>query len=222
MLLLSGLYFINLEKIGRKLLKQKIRAIIYYFTGILEIILSTVIMLVLIILAMYLVFSIFTTVDYFTRNDALTLFLTSALNLVVGVEFVRMIIKPTPTNVVEVLMFAVARHIIVHNENIYDTLIGIICIGILFSIRRFLFTPEDKHAKMIFDANWKISEINHFYHLSIPGESDETLREYMTKELVKQRDYFDEETGIVIDNFVFKIYQFKDNEIKKIQLIKLN
>ena len=64
-----------------------------------------------------------------------------AMSLVVGVEFVKMLVKHTPDNVVEVLIFAISRHLIVYHLTMWEMLIGIVCIAVLFTIRRFLFIP---------------------------------------------------------------------------------
>ena len=45
-------------------------------------------------------------------------FLESALDLVIGIEFIKMLIKHTPGSVVEVLLFALSRHMVleIHYE----------------------------------------------------------------------------------------------------------
>ena len=71
-----------------------------------------------------------------------TEFLHAVLNIVVGLEFVRMLIDMTPANTLEVLIMATARQIIMNHESI-ALLIGVACIGILFAIRRFLIPRDD-------------------------------------------------------------------------------
>ena len=71
-----------------------------------------------------------------------TEFLHAVLNIVVGLEFVRMLIDMTPANTLEVLIMATARQIIMNHESI-ALLIGVVCIGILFAIRRFLIPRDD-------------------------------------------------------------------------------
>lgn len=69
-------------------------------------------------------------------------FLGIAFNILIGIEFLKMIFKSNLSTVVEVLLFAIARQLIVEHTNAYENLVGIITIAILFVIRKFLFIPE--------------------------------------------------------------------------------
>lgn len=73
-----------------------------------------------------------------------TTFLSQALSLVVGVEFVKMLCKHTADTVVEVLLFAIARQMVVEHLQTTQTLVGVIAIGILFAIRKYLLIEEEK------------------------------------------------------------------------------
>ena len=72
-----------------------------------------------------------------------TEFLHAVLNIVVGLEFVRMLIDMTPANTLEVLIMATARQIIMNHDSTTTLLIGIVCIAILFAVRRFLIPRSD-------------------------------------------------------------------------------
>lgn len=65
-------------------------------------------------------------------------FLESALDLVIGIEFIKMLIKHTPGSVVEVLLFALSRHMVLEGGNAMENLLTVCAIAIIFAIRRFL------------------------------------------------------------------------------------
>ena len=65
--------------------------------------------------------------------------LSMALVLVIGIEFTKMLFKHTPESVIDVLLFAIARQVVMYHERTTDILIGIAAIGGLFAIKRFLF-----------------------------------------------------------------------------------
>lgn len=69
-------------------------------------------------------------------------FLASALNLVIGIEFIKMLCKHTPETVIEVLLFAIARQLIVEHTTTVENFAGIVSIAILFTIRKYLFCKE--------------------------------------------------------------------------------
>ena len=73
-------------------------------------------------------------------------FLGHALALVIGLEFIKMLIKHTPGAAIEVLLYAIGRQIIVYHTTTLETLIGILAVAGIFAIRKFLFvrTFDDK------------------------------------------------------------------------------
>ena len=79
-------------------------------------------------------------ISFFTK------FLANALSLVVGVEFVKMLCRHSAQTVVEVLMFATARQMVVEHMEPIQTLIGVLAIAILFAIRKFLMTEDTDMA----------------------------------------------------------------------------
>jgi hypothetical protein len=70
--------------------------------------------------------------------------LSLAFSLVIGVEFVRMLCKHTPETVIDVLLFAIARQTVLYYKEAFGMLLGVLAIGGLFMIRRFVIRPKDK------------------------------------------------------------------------------
>lgn len=66
-------------------------------------------------------------------------FLINIFNIIIGIELLKMLCRHDLDSVVEVLLFAVAREMIIQHMPILETLIGIVAIAILFLIRKFLF-----------------------------------------------------------------------------------
>ena len=75
-----------------------------------------------------------------------------AMSLAIGVEFVKMLCTHQPGTIIEVLLFATARQMIVEHLNVYETLVGIGAIAALFAIRKFLFCSFDEADHMICGA----------------------------------------------------------------------
>lgn len=75
-------------------------------------------------------------------------FLEKIFEVIIGIEFLKMLYRHDLDSVVEVLLFAVARSLIIEHMPIYFTLCGIVAIAILFVIRKFLFVSAiDKHSE---------------------------------------------------------------------------
>ncbi len=76
-------------------------------------------------------------------------FLHHVLTIVVGLEFVRMLIDTTPANVLEVLTVAITRHVVLSHEDYWSNVVCIVCIAILFAIRRFLIRRSELKEEMV-------------------------------------------------------------------------
>ena len=75
-----------------------------------------------------------------TFNGILSIILT----LVIGVEFTKMLCKHTPEAVIDVLLFAIARQMVVYQDSVLDLLIGMASIVGLFAAKKFLLDKFDK------------------------------------------------------------------------------
>ena len=77
-----------------------------------------------------------------------TVLLHNLLAIVVGLEFVRMLIDTTPANVIEVLVLAITRHVVLTHEEPWGIFISILCIAMLFAVRRYLVRPGELQEEM--------------------------------------------------------------------------
>lgn len=62
--------------------------------------------------------------------------------IVIGIEFVGMLCRPSSDNVLEVLIFLVARHMIVGETSPYEDFVSVISIALLCLLRRYLRNKE--------------------------------------------------------------------------------
>ena len=71
------------------------------------------------------------------------------LTIVVGLEFVRMLIDTTPANILEVLTVAITRHVVLSHDDPWSNVACIACIAGLFAIRRFLVPKSELKEEMV-------------------------------------------------------------------------
>lgn len=74
---------------------------------------------------------------------SLSNYLHNVLTIVVGLEFVRMLIDMTPANTIEVLIVAISRQVILNHDNPWSNLACVACIAGLFATRRFLIPKKE-------------------------------------------------------------------------------
>lgn len=78
----------------------------------------------------------------FDGNDVeVSTFLQRALDIVIGIEFIKMLAKHSPGSALEVLLYAIARHMIVGHESAVENFISVASIALIFFVRKFLFVP---------------------------------------------------------------------------------
>lgn len=123
-------------------MKERINTFLKKLTSILEIVIAFILAAGIIIMLIQLVMSFANLPDLnkYPNYDDL---LTTCFNLIIGVEMIRMLYLHTPETVFEVLLFAIARYIIIDHASPLNTLLGVIAITVLFATRKFLFVNFD-------------------------------------------------------------------------------
>ena len=79
---------------------------------------------------------------------------TMIRNYTFGIEFIKMLIKHTPGSVVEVLLFALSRHMVLEGGNALENLLTVCAIAVIFAIRRFLNIESFDFLAKSNDEDW--------------------------------------------------------------------
>ena len=138
-------------KIAARLEKQEHRdhRIEHIFRRILHFLERIVAALTIIALVAALAFEVYQCVVDITYITDISNYLHNILTIVVGLEFVRMLIDTTPANILEVLTVAITRHVILSHDDPWSNLACIACIAGLFAIRRFLVRRHELKEEMV-------------------------------------------------------------------------
>ena len=124
---------------------HKVVAVIQKIQHILEFIISVLTLVVVLGVLGLEIYRMFTTPGYFASLDN---YLHNILTIVVGLEFVRMLIDLTPANTLEVLIVAIARHVILNHNDPLGNVACVVCIAGLFATRRFLIRKKEMKVEM--------------------------------------------------------------------------
>lgn len=68
-------------------------------------------------------------------------FLERSLDIVIGIEFIKMLAKHSPGSSLEVLLYAIARHLVVGHDSALENLLSVGAIALIFIVRKFFFVP---------------------------------------------------------------------------------
>lgn len=66
--------------------------------------------------------------------------------IVIGAEFLQMLCRPTTENVIEVVIFLLARHMIVEDTSTFENFLSVVSIVFLCVVSRYLRLQEKKDS----------------------------------------------------------------------------
>lgn len=148
--------------------------------------------------------------------------LETCFNLIIGVELIRMMYYHTPNTVFEVLLFAIARQIIIDHSSIWGSLIGVCAIAVLFATRKYLFCEFDVADETIFRASTRVKSVNKILGLDIPYENkdSDTLLDVVNRKF----EEYDIETGVgavvYFSDCGLRIAKMHEGKISRIEVIR--
>lgn len=132
---------------------HKVRSTLYDSCNFLELLMALVVLAAILIAGFSLgdAFLVFWT-DRFAEGSFLK-FVGSVFNILIGIEFLKMLCQPSEDTVLEVLIFLVARHMIIEQTTALENLLTILSIGLLFAIKKYISLPSRKGSHNIFGTN---------------------------------------------------------------------
>ena len=200
-------------------MKKYLNAALHKLTVLLEFIISFVLAAGIIILLVQLILSMPNVPDlniYPNYEDLVE----TCFNLIIGVELIRMLYQHKPSTVFEVLLFAIARQVIMAHNNPVSSLIGVISIALLFATRKFLFIEFDESEKIIFRATTKARIVNSILHVHIPDEDEQTLYDVITKRFEQEKTEIGVGASTFFDNFGLRVAKMHNGKISRIEVIR--
>ena len=81
-------------------------------------------------------------------ENSVTTYLHHMMDIVIGLEFVKLLMHLTPGNILEVLTMALSRGIIVNHGSAVENLMSIACIIALFAAKRYLIPRAELNKEM--------------------------------------------------------------------------
>ncbi|NLC11205.1 MAG: hypothetical protein GX767_03005 [Firmicutes bacterium] len=111
---------------------------------LLEVILAAIIIIAVIVNIGNSIKGVYQMYNY-NGNEPFLLFeelITNILLLIIGMELSLMLIKQSPSVVLDIMLFAVARKIILITKGPYEIAAGVIALAGIFAIKKYLYSGE--------------------------------------------------------------------------------
>lgn len=202
----------------RKYLQVRLYELSYYV----EILISIILLVSLLILTGHLalmltgIFSIKSGLDTYLQN-----FLNQAMSIAIGVELIKMLSKHTSGTIIEVLLFAIARQIVVAHGSPVDSLLSVVALTILFATRKYLFTSFDDTSSVVVRGSQKVKVANVLARVTLPAASkDELMRDLMLRHLEMEDKLLSIGASIAFADVALRIDHMHEGVITRIEIIK--
>ena len=147
-------------------------------------------------------------------------FLEKVRMLAIGLEFVKMLCKHTPSTVIDVLLFAIARQMIVEHTSTLENLIGVVALAGLFATRKYLLCHFDEIEKRVYRGSQKTKITNRMAGIKIPIEEGDTLAEVVKTVLNREERTIAIGACVWYSDFALRIDSMHGDKITRVEVIK--
>lgn len=127
-------------------MNKKMESVIHKILHVIEFCIAILTIVVLLGMLGLEIYKMFTQDAYF---EDVNNYLHNILTIVVGLEFVRMLVDVTPASILEVLTVAITRHVIISHDDPWSNLACVICVAALFATRRFLIRRSELKEELV-------------------------------------------------------------------------
>lgn len=198
--------------------KGSVKLLTHYLELILALFIAASVVVGMVDLIRYLILIL--TTNAIDSYELFQKFLGYALLLVVGVELIVMLVFHSPGSVIEVLLYAVARKLLIGNQGMVDFIIGVVAIAAIFAIRKFLFVEnpaaDNKHY---FSAATSVKVINKMLDVNIPEELGNTIGSVIRKLAQDSEERLIEGAEFSLSKLDFRVLRMQDGVIRKVEIM---
>ena len=125
-------------------MKMTLQTIMQKMASYVELVLSAFLLLVVVALSVRLLAQ--SVPQVWSQQIDVMYYLESAMTLAIGIEFVKMLCTHTSETIIEILLFAISRQMIVEHLSTTETILGVGAIAGLFAVRKYLFCTIHKET----------------------------------------------------------------------------
>ncbi len=118
-------------------MRMTLQKIMQKMTSYVELVLSVFLLMVVVVLTVQLIAQ--SVPQLWSQQVEVMYYLESAMTLAIGIEFVKMLCTHTSETIIEILLFAISRQMIVEHLSTTETILGVGAIAGLFAVRKYLF-----------------------------------------------------------------------------------
>lgn len=210
-----------------KLNKQYVRNYISFGASLAEIAVSILILIGILFLSSRVFYDLGSILQNMGNPDEMITtetFLAHSIELIIGIEFVKMLVKHTASSAVEVLVFTIARLIVTSHSSMLDVLVGVIAIALLFIVKNIMSNSvqQTNQNEFVVNAGFSLEEVNKQFGISIDPKYGNTVAGIVANIAIKNNETLKAGYRARVDNHVFEVYSMDAHLIKQVKIIPNN
>lgn len=130
--------------IGNSAKEKKVKKTLDLVTETLEWIINVVVLIAILVatISLWEPFCVF--LEHRTDEGAFLQFMGYVFNVIIGIEFKKMLGKPDANTVMEILVFVIVRHMIIVDTSALENLMTIVGVVIIFVVKKLLHSEKEK------------------------------------------------------------------------------
>lgn len=200
-------------------MKKDLQDMVHELTYYIELVIAVIMCGVIAIMTLKL---LTTAIPDYIMGDKIQIegFLEKVMLLAIALEFVKMLCKHTPSTVIDVLLFAIARQIVVEHTTTLENLIGIVALAGLFATRKYLLCHFDEIEKRVYRGSQKTAITNRMARIKVPIEDGETLADVVRTTLNREERTIAIGACVWYSDFALRIDSMHGDKITRVEVIK--
>lgn len=207
----------------KKLSKQRLRSRISAGASYAEIYLTALILIGVLIFSIDIIKDLYLLIkDFPDINLSIDTFLAHVLSLIIAIEFIKMLAKHTPGSAIDVVLFAIARKLIVQHGTMLDSLIGVVAIAILFAIRRYLTVSivQSGMDGSLINGGMTIQEFNEAFKTNLESSMGFTIGGIIANHAKEYNEKIDAGYMFDLGDRKIEVYSMDDHLIKQVKVFE--
>lgn len=159
-----------------------------------------------------------TNADHYTLFNA---FLKHALLLIVGIEMITMLVTQSYKSLITLVMFVIARKMLVQADNMMDILLGCVALAIVFIVLKFILHAEKDRVlrSHIYSAAIHLNMLSDMLGVDLTKVSKAHTLGGFVHEMCKKQGVTIKDGAIVLnDTHEFKLVSTRDGVIDQVEI----
>lgn len=129
----------------KKSAKNVVQNILNEFTEILEFIINIIVLVAIVIALISLWKPLVEFIQHRAVEESLMVFIERVFDVVIAIEFKKMLGKPDTSTIMEILVFVIVRHMIITDTSAMENFLTIVSVGVIFAIKKYLHEDDESN-----------------------------------------------------------------------------